>query len=106
MWLKNSLSCNSCQSGGFLTQPNRSVLRKSLLSTEIKEESMVFLQDVFHTQTLFFQFLLHSSCQISSFFRAGQNWNTRDCVGNVDATLHTGENIFIPGLQTIFHLFI
>ncbi|KAL2297389.1 hypothetical protein Nmel_016690 [Mimus melanotis] len=37
MWLKNSHSCSSCQSGGFLTQPNRSVLRKSLLSTEIKE---------------------------------------------------------------------
>lgn len=40
MWLKNSHSCNSCQSGGFLSQPNRTVLRKSLLSTEIKGENL------------------------------------------------------------------
>lgn len=64
MWLKNSHSCNSCQSGGFLTQPNRGVLRKSLLSTEVKEGIRYFCRTCFtHTDTLS-QFLLHSSCQM------------------------------------------
>lgn len=36
MWLKNS---HSCQSGGFQTQPSRAVLRKSLLSPEMKGEN-------------------------------------------------------------------
>lgn len=71
MWLKNSHSCSSCQSGGFLTQPNRGVLRKSLLSTEVKGGIHVISAGrVSHTQTLFFNFcfILPARC---SFFKPG-----------------------------------
>lgn len=49
MWLKNS---HSCQSGGFQTQPSRAVLRKSLLSPEMKGKIHdISAGHVPHTQT-------------------------------------------------------
>lgn len=74
MRLKKSHFCNSWQSCSFVSQPNRIVLRKLLLShTNEVSKSIIFLQGTFHTHIhTLFKFLLYSCQYRSTYFKPVQ----------------------------------
>lgn len=113
MRLKKSHFCNSWQSCSFVSQLNRIVLRKLLLShTNEVSKSIIFLQGTFHTHIhTLFKFLLYSCQYRSTYFKPVQQplssaLEHGGCIDNLRCRAARRREYFSPCFFDYFFFFL